>query len=324
MTFSIDFQLVLALGLMAVVLGVLLSPLESLAWWAGWFHDRTAKDQLDTDMDGSTVPDSIKGFVVYLTGIGGYSEHAFLPREAHFLEELDNVVDDLVVIKDIYPYSVTNNGLIDNRLLARFWRFTVHLKESKSPFGFLINIRNLLQVLVAADNRYGPIYAHGMAQVLLDALNRHGYPAHSGLPVFIIGYSGGGEMSISGAGPLKQVIAAPVVVISLGGVISNDPNVMVVDHLYHLYGEKDRVHLLGYAFPGRWPIAHYSMWNQALREGRITKVPMGPMAHNGPGGYLDTETSMSDGTPYLKQTINTMCGIFQSFSANEAPEQVAS
>jgi hypothetical protein len=250
---------------------------------------------------------SARAYLVYLTGIGGFSEKSFLPREQHLLFELKRRFDDVVVVDDIYPYSVTNNGLIDHRTFSGFWRWAVRQKDKRRPFGFLINMRNMLQIMVAADNRYGPIYAHGIAQVVARGLQRYGYGVGSGVPVYLLGYSGGGEMSISAAGPLRKSLQAPVYVISLGGVVSNDPNVREIEHLYHLYGAHDRVHILGpLLFPGRWPIMWFSHWNRARREGKITFIPMGDMGHNGPGGYLDSLSQLPDGQSHLDKTIATI------------------
>ena len=306
MTLQIEF--LISLILIAILMSSALAPLESLTWWAGWFGEEEELDELDREHTG-TAGDAIhaRAYIVYLTGIGGFSENSFLPREQRLLDELTKRLDNVVVVDDIYPYSVTNNGLIDHRIFSGFWNWTVRQKEAGRPLGFLINIRNVLQVLVAADNRYGPLYAHGIAQVVFDGLLRNGYQPQSKIPIYLIGYSGGGEMSISAVGPLMQSSGAPVTVISLGGVMSSDPNLEDIEHLYHLHGEKDRVHKLGpLLFPGRWRWITRSSWNQAMRDNRITMVSMGDMAHNGPGGYLDNEAFLASGESYLDKTLATI------------------
>lgn len=305
---ALNLGLLLALVLFSIALASLLSPLESLTWWAGWFGTEEDLDELMINPDSEAIAGPTpRAYIIYLTGIGGFSEKSFLPREQHFLDQLEVAIPGVVVVDDIYPYSVTNNGLVDNRTFSGFWRWTVKMKEKGSPLGFLVNVRNVMQVLVAADNRYGPIYARGVAEVVVNGLRRHNYRFGSGTPVYLLGYSGGGEMAISAAGPLKESLNAPVTVISLGGVVSNDPNVREIDHLYHLYGEKDRVHIMGpILFPGRWKILRSSNWNRARSEGKITFMPMGPMAHNGPGGYLDEDSAQQDGRNNLQTTIDTV------------------
>lgn len=309
---SFDLEIFLMLGGVAFIVALLLSPVESLTWWAGWYGTREELKQLEIALDDTptTDPQTVDAYIVYLTGIGGFSEKSFLPREQQLLKRLTAEFTHVKIVDDIYPYSVTNNGLIDHRLFARFWRVAVGLKERGSPLGFIINIRNILQIMVAADNRYGPIYAHGIARVVIEGLQRHHYPFGSGTPIYLVGYSGGGEMCISAVGPVKKFVKAPIYVISLGGVISNDPNIKDVDRLYHLYGNRDRVQLIGpIVFPGRWRIAHWSNWNQARRDGTIQNIKMGNMGHSGIGGYLDDTTYYRDEQTNLDYTISVFAGI---------------
>jgi hypothetical protein len=311
----ISFELFALFVIFAALVAMILAPLESLTWWAGWFgeRDELARIDLHKSDDSQTYRLSGKRYVVYLTGISGFSERSFLPREEVFLDRLQSELDDIIVVDDIYPYSVTNTGLVDNRLLASFWRFTVRRKIAGSPIGFLINLRNILQIMVAADGRYGPIYAHGIAEVIIEGLRRHGYPVGSGIPITLIGYSGGGEMAISAVRPLTTTLKTDVTVISLGGVLSNDPNILDVSHLYHIYSQKDRVQLLGpLLFPGRWRIMYFSYWNQMRREGKISLIDMGPMGHNGPGGYLDAASYLPSGESYLDKTLTTIEDLIES------------
>lgn len=317
---SINLELVLTLGIIASLLSILLAPAESLMWWAGWYGSRDELEAIDVQNDPTddVDPASVRAYLVYLTGIGGYSEEAFLPRERRLLDRLQSDLEQVVVVDDIYPYSVNNQGLLDNRLLTRFWRWIVRLKERGNPLAFVINLRNVLQVLVAADNRYGPIYARGIAQVVLEGLHRHHYPIGKGVPIYLLGYSGGGEMSISAVGPLKQSLGVPVYVLSLGGVLSNDPNLADVDCVYHLTGSKDRVHWIGpIVFPGRWPIARHSYWNRAVAAQRIEFIAMGDMAHNGKRGYLDEDTTLATGETYLDKTVSTLAGLIDASSLRE-------
>ncbi len=328
-----EIQLILGIILLWIVIAGLLAPLESLSWWAGWYQDADEDEESDTviieqsnDQSHMIVEHkgqkrSVSQYVVYLTGIAGISGDTFLPEERALLDKLAERLPDAVLVDDIYPYAVTTRGLTGQRVFARFWRWLEQLKLRGSALAFLINIRNMFQVLVAADSRYSPIYSLGSANVVLRGLKRHGYPFGSGMPVTLIGYSGGGEMSIGTISPLKATLKAPIRVISLGGVMSSDPCLVDVEHLVHLYGEKDRVHLLGpVLFPGRWRVSVRSAWNEARRDGRITMVKMGPMAHNGPGGYLDATQHMPNGSTYLDFTVDTIARSVQHIDESTAPE----
>jgi hypothetical protein len=40
-----------------------------------------------------------------------------------------------------------------------------------------------------------------------------------------------------------------------------------------------------------------------LRQGKITRINMGPMKHTGTAGYLDAKTTLPDGTQYVDFTV---------------------
>ena len=304
--------LVLLFIALSVLLLIMLSPLEALAWWAGWNKsdnpDQSTESWLSAIQNPNyESPGGVKQYVIFMTGIGGFSRDAFLPEERRFMDSLMTEMPEIRLVDDVYPYSSVEKGLTEGRLFSRFWNIAVEGKAHKSVVGFSINLRNMLQVFVAADSRYGPIYGWGLANILLRALVRHRYPFGSGMPVTLIGYSGGGEMSAQSVQLLHQILEAPIRVISLGGVISNEPGLVDVDHLYHIYGDKDKIQRLGVIlFPGRWPIATRSVWNKACAAGKITMVPMGPFGHNGPGGYLDHTSLTEDGRSYFDVTVATI------------------
>ena len=289
--------------ILLLLLILMLSPLESLSWWAGW--STTAEMPLPSDVPYAGEEEA-GHYIVFLTGIGGFSSTKFLPEERAFLDQLADALPYVRVVDDVYPYTTRDLGLEEGRPLSWLWRSLIQKKQERRPVGFVINLRNLLQVLVSADPRYGLIYSEGIANIVLRALHRHHYRFGSGVPVTLIGYSGGGEMAISAVNPLKLALRAPVRVISLGGVMGNDPSMDDVDHLYHLYGRRDRIQQIGAViFPGRWRWAWRSAWNRARLDGRVTPIYMGDIGHNGPGGYLDAE-AMYDGETHLARTVRVI------------------
>jgi hypothetical protein len=81
---------------------------------------------------------------------------------------------------------------------------------------------------------------------------------------------------------LAQMLAAPIQVITIGGVMSADPGCVWVQHLHYLYGADDAMDRVGkIAFAGRWPVMKQSPWNRMLGEEKITITPMGPMPTTG-------------------------------------------
>src|SRR6185437_6646861 len=76
-------------------------------------------------------------------------------------------------------------------------------------------------------------------------------------------------------------------------------------HLYHLVGDKDVVERIGpVMFASRWPVMPLSYWNRAKRLGVLTRVSLGPVAHQVPGGMLDPSARLPDGRTYLRQTLD--------------------
>ena len=290
------------------LVAAMLAPLEALGWWAGWFgRERNAEARA---AEPNPVTSEAEHFIIFLTGIHSVSERTFARRERNFLKELSKCLPQATVL-EVFPYSVANNPLTGQRVFAWFWRFALKLKLSRvSVAGFIINLRNLFQVAVSADRRYGPIYNQGTAEALYTALRQHGYQPGSGVPVTLIGYSGGGQVAAGTAGYLKEMTGTPVTVISLGGIVASDEGLLEVKHLYHLVGERDRVQRLGpLLFPGRWSILGYSYWNQAKKKGLIDIVPMGPVDHTGRDGYLDAKFVLEDGRSSLEQTVDVITAI---------------
>jgi hypothetical protein len=305
------------LGLLLLLVSAAYAPFETLGWWAGWggkaprlrdLAEGKANEKGD-ELQAEQPPDA-EHYVVYLSGIGVASADGLASDEVDFIERLGEVMPDATIITDVFPYSVTNNPLTGHRILMPLWRKTREL-QIKNPDSLLvlmlINIRNVLQVMVSADPRYGPIYSLGVANEIARSLARHGYHLGSGRPVYLIGFSGGGQVSVGATTYLSPLIDAPVHVLSIGGVLSDDPGIRHVKHLTHFYGSKDPVQKIGeYLWPGRWPGMIQSAWNRALASGKIEMVAMGPMAHNSLGGYYDVRVCLEDGRNYCEATADAV------------------
>ena len=182
-----SFEIILSivgLVLLWALAMALLAPLESLGWWAGWFSDESESEyELDEALPVS-LPQGKHHFVVFLTGIGGVKTEVHIPEERHFLDRLAERMPDSVIVDDIFPYSVTNSALTGNRVFSWFWRIALRKQSEGKPLGKLINVRNIFQVLVSSDHRYGPMYDRGSAEIVIKGLLRHGYVMGSGMPVY--------------------------------------------------------------------------------------------------------------------------------------------
>ncbi len=285
-----------------------LSPFEALGWWAGW----TKRGLEPTTLDPQPRKDdgAADFYVVYLTAIGGISAEDISSRERRFLKRLTEALPgEVAMVDDVYPFSVTNNPLNGERQLSWLWQ-RIHnsrLKGKGSALASLIFVRNLLQVGVSGDPRYGPIYNVGVAREIAISLLNHGYPAGSGIPIAVMGWSGGGQIAAGVVPYLSITFDAPINVISIGGVIADEPGVGYANLLLHLQGSKDKFPNIGIIlYPGRWPFVKHSTWNQALRKGKITVVDPGPMKHTGREDYFDYKSTLPDGQSYLDKTVNVI------------------
>ena len=293
-------------AVIAAIVAAFMAPLETLGWWAGWYGDEI--DTSDETRPSRAVPGTnVARYVVYLDGIA-QSSGTYTPDIETFLDALSPELPvNVTLVRGVMAYSVLNRPLDADPILSRFWKF-VDARRSRSLnslLGWCINLRNVTIVAVSADPRYGPMYNFGMADVIYRSLLANGYPKGSGTPVTLVGYSGGGQMACGSASFLKRALDAPVDVVSLGGVISGNDPILQLEHLYHLVGNRDNVEKLGpIMFSSRWPLAVLSYWNRAKRLGSLTRVSLGPVGHQVPGGMLDPVATLPDGRTNLRQTLD--------------------
>ncbi len=300
------------------------SPFEALGWWAGWFGERIYVEKLPPSPHVRVARANAASYVLFLSGIGRVSGETFSLREQGFLERLATALPDTVIIDDIFPYSVNNLPLTGQPFFARLWRWALRRKlDGTLLAGYLINIRNIWQVCISADNRYGPIYNQAVAEVLLHSLLRYNYDLQNQRPVYLIGYSGAGQMAVGAVSYLREHIQAPIYVISLGGIFSSEPGLLAADHVYHIYGSADWACKLGWLAPGRWPIFPSSDWNRARRQRLISPLMIGPMGHSGSGGYLDIKSHLPSGVSHMDHTVATIRSIVEQHAVVRVVEEGA-
>ncbi len=312
----------LVILVLAFLLAASISPFETLGWWAGWYGDRDDEQSLEDafKQGGAEIlvePSQKSHFVVFLTGVHSVSGNTYAGREINLLSHLEKHLDDCEIF-EVFPYAVTNRALTGERVFGAFWRWAYNRKRrGQWILGTIINMRNIFQVGIAADKRYGPMYNQGSAEMILRGLRENGYQSGSGVPVTLIGYSGGGSIA-SGAAPfVKSQIQAPVVVISLGGAIFSHDGLLRIDKLYHLIGNDFLHKFTNIVFPMRWKIFAYSAWNRAMRRGLIVLYDLGPATHTGKGGYLDSKSFLDDGRSYFQQTVDALVTIIGVSSQSE-------
>ncbi|MBK8051395.1 MAG: hypothetical protein IPK16_32450 [Anaerolineales bacterium] len=305
-----------------------LAPLESLGWWAGWSGKPPEKGKfIEEDAANAGNEPEADFYLVYLSGIGAISGTSVPAEEYPFIHGLEERLVGAKVISDIYPYSVTNNGLTGQRFFAWLWKWIENISP-KSPaavLSFLVNARNTMQLFVSADRRYGPIYNLGIANEIHRGLVRHGYRKQSGKPIVLLGWSGGGQIAIGSVTYLAP-LPGPIYVISLGGMLSDDIGFNQVDHLWHLYGTADPIQAMGgVLFSGRWTIKPNSPWNEAMAGGKIDIICLGPYKHNSAHNYFDMTNKLPNdkrGRTYGQKTLDTIVYVLQQSDILKTPSTV--
>lgn len=311
-------------GLIALLLAGLLSPFEALGWWAGWYGDgiethveytlNSSGEQRDlpTQLLASRAESSPQPsrYVIYLDGIS-QSSADYPKRVQNFLDTLEAALPkDMVFVQDIMAYSALNRPLTMQRPFSRFWRWINHIENwnANSPLDIFVNLRNTFQVAVSTDNRYGPVFNRGTAQVILNSLRQRGY--RGGVPITLLGYSGGAQVALGAVTYLKYALNVPIEVVSLSGVVSGNNGVALIDQLYHLKGDLDVLAQIGaMMFPKRWPVMSWSSWNVAKADGRVQLISLGPVSHNGPKGPIDPVSQLPNGKSHLGQTMEILMEI---------------
>lgn len=305
------------LGAAIFLLAGALSPIESFAWWAGWLDEDPASFP-ERDAEAFDGGKEGRFFAVYLAGIDSIAGDKTTRRTERFLTLIEAAAPEVTIVSDVFPYAPSGRPLLAGpRLFLKTWRalYRLKLRRRSSILSNIINLRNLYQVLVSADHRYGPIFNAGAAHVILDALLRAGYDMEKVPPICIIGYSGGGQIAAASAEFLKAATGARITVISVGGIIASTPGVAALDMLHHLYGEKDSVQRLGaIMFPERWGVFPYSHWNLAKAQGRIQARCIGAMGHDRVGGYLG-EGVDEDGEPFIRKTATAVAEVLKAETA---------
>lgn len=312
-----DIGTLIVTGLLALAVAGVLAPLETLGWWAGWYGDQVEPEPEPwvhdpTDLRTLNPPDP---WIVILNGIHAVGSMTYDVREVHLVAKLRAAFPRGRVV-EVFPYSVTARPLIGDRVFASVWRWVLSRKQRERGLdgliGFFINIRNLWQVLVSADHRYGPFYNRGAADVIQRSLARRGFRPGPETHLVLVGYSGGGQVAIGAAAYLRRRTQARITLVSLAGVMASNPGLLAADRVVHLYGSADRVHGLGdLLFPGRWRWNWWSSWNVARRLGRLEFVEMGPFEHTGRKGYLDEDLKVGDGRNYMQVTVDVIAAVIR-------------
>ncbi|QGN46326.1 hypothetical protein GKC29_05405 [Micromonospora sp. WMMC415] len=299
----IEFALLLLLaGLGPVLLAeALLARYEVLAYAAGW---RAPTTDLPTGMpyargaDPDRPPDA---YLVYLDGIGKRRFHD--TRDGGRLVKcLINGAPELRVLGQVQPYSPLAHPLADRPV----WKWV------RRHVGLLLFLHNVMQIFVAADRRYRPLYNRAVGTQIATQLRLAGYRRDSGIPVVMLSYSGGAQVATGAVDELWSQLRTPLWLITLGGFHNGANDISHARHLYRLTSTGDWIERVStWIFPQRWRLFRRSGWNRADREGKITVHRLDPATHVGPDSYISPGTRLPDGRSYLDQTADTVIALIR-------------
>lgn len=276
--------------------------------------------------DVRTLRRQNEAYVLFLSGVGRVSSQTMSMRERGILQRLAQLCPTTVVLDDVFAYSINNLPLTEDRRLSRYWRWVMRQKLKKnllhSLIGYLINFRNIVQITMSADSRYSQIYNVGFARVLVHHLQQYGYEPERPKPVFIVSYSGAGQIA---AGAVKHLTehGLPVYALMLACFFTEGPGIANARHVWEFIGSADVAYRFCFTFtPSRWQSLP-SPWSRLIKDGKMTRVDMGAMRHTGRGGYLDRNSYMPDGASYIDFTATKFAEIINAINTQYANEHPA-
>lgn len=297
-----------AAGALAFIGASISAPIGLLSWWAG---ERSGDDEMAEP--GAPAPTGATRFVVYFGGIDAIDGDRHSPRERRFLDALARRLGDAIVVDTVFPYAASGESLLRApRVFGWLWRALAPAPEAtRRPLrAYIINFRNLFQVLVAADRRYGPIYGAALTHVVVDALYARGW--RRGAALVLVGYSGGAQMALSVANQLGANVGAPIYVVSIGGTIVEADGVNHVARLAYLTGSADPLpRMAAMTSFDRWPGVN-SAWARAERDGRIERLCLGKMRHLGPDGYIGDAVQVGAPKPNWEITLDAVAQFLEA------------
>ncbi|GIH22664.1 hypothetical protein Aph01nite_09740 [Acrocarpospora phusangensis] len=280
----------------------LLARHEVLVYTVGW---RTPTTELPKGMPyarGAEPDRPPAAYLVYLDGIG---KRRFRDTRdgGQLVKALIAGAPELRVLGQVQPYSPLADPL-GNRPVWKWIRRRV---------GLLLFLHNVMQIFVAADRRYRPLYNRAVGAQIANQLRLAGYEPGSGLPVVLLSYSGGAQVATGAVEELHSQLRAPVLLITIGGFHNGANDLTHARHLHQLTSATDWIERLCiWIFPQRWRLFRGSGWNRAVRAGKVTVHRLDPATHMGRHSYISPEARLPDGRTYLDHTADTVIALIRA------------
>ncbi|MFF0084895.1 hypothetical protein ACFYR1_35125 [Streptomyces canus] len=294
----------------ALLAEALLARYEVLAYGAGWRVPATELPDGVPYARGATSDSPPGAYLVYLDGIG--KRRVRDSRDGgQLVEALIAGAPELRVLGQIQPYSPLADPLADRPVWAWLRR----------RIGLLLFLHNVMQTFVAADHRYRPLYNRAVGSQIATQLRFAGYQPDSGMPVVLLSYSGGAQVTTGAVDELYTRLRCPLLLITLGGFHNGANDLTHAEHLHQLTSTNDRIEQIGtWIFPQRWRLFRRSGWNRAVRAGKITVHRLDPATHFGTQSYISPTARLPDGRSHLDHTAETVIAIIRAHHSTTVAE----
>jgi hypothetical protein len=276
----------------------LLARHEVLAYSVGWRATASKLPEGVPYARGADPDDPPGAYLVYLDGIGKLRFRD--SRDGgRLVKALIARAPELRVLGQVQPYSPLAEPLADRPVWAWLRR----------RIGLLLFLHNVMQIFVAADHRYRPVYNRAVGSQIVTQLRHAGYQAGSGVPVVLLSYSGGAQVATGAVDELHTRLGAPLLLITLGGFHNGANDITHARHLHQLTSTSDRVERVGtWIFPQRWRLFRRSGWNRAARAG--------------PRSYISPNARLPDGRSHLDRTADTVIALIRARHGTKATAEV--
>ncbi|WP_062442753.1 hypothetical protein [Herbidospora daliensis] len=300
------FLLVLGPVLLAEAL---LARYEVLAYTAGWRTPATALPHGMPYARGADPGRPPAAYLVYLDGIG---KRRFRDTRdgGQLVKAILDGAPELRVLGQVQPYSPLADPLADRPA----WDWIRH------HAGLLLFLHNVMQIFVAADRRYRPLYNGAVGGQIAEQLRLAGYRPGDGTPVVLLGYSGGAQVATGAVGELRARLGVPILVITIGGFHNGANDLTHACRLHRLTSAADVIERVsGWIFPQRWRLLRRSGWNRAVRAGKVTVHRLDPATHMGRRSYISSAVRLPDGRTHLARTADLVIALIRVHAGTSAP-----
>ncbi len=298
-----------------VLVEALLARFEVMIYAAGW---RTPVTHLPVRIPyarGAAAVPAPDSYLVYLDGIGK-RRFGDTRDGGQLVRAVLDTAPELRVLGQIQPYSPLAVPLGSRPV----WMWL------RRRIGIVLFLHNVVQVFVAADRRYRPLYNQAVGVQIAGQLRQAGYVPDSGVPVVLLSYSGGAQVATGAVTELRAQLRAPLILINIGGFHNGANRLDGVYSVHELTSRFDRISRVGrWVFPPRWRIAWFSGWNRALHNGDVQVHGLEPATHVGPLSYISASTRLPDGRTPLERTTQLVVSLIRADVAalRTAPDPAA-